>query len=98
MCDGLEWCRTYSAQNFHLHHFQHKDLFVDAASFYGNPAVDVILTDSLPYPTVAASRNLLSFQTFTKQVQDQMALGTADQFIAQHFGEIAGSAIWELQS
>src|SRR5262249_27337997 len=98
MCDGLEWCRTYAAENFHLHHFQHKELFVDAARYSTNPAVDVILSEDVPYPVAAASRNLLNFQKFATELQSHLAAGSVPDFVEQLYGHTAGLAVRRIQS
>ncbi len=73
MCDGLEWCRTLAADNFHLHHFQHKDLFVDPEYYKGKPAAEFMIEGTtLNYPTSVAVRNLLSLQAFTETLHARL--------------------------
>jgi hypothetical protein len=96
MCDGLEWCRTFAASNFHLHHFQHRDVFYGSAFYGNNPAVEYLVSKDVRYETSAAGLNLLSFQIFTNELQKRLAIGTVDEFIATHFGNNAGAAVRSL--
>lgn len=99
MCDGLEWCRTLAADNFHLHHFQHKDLFVDPEYYKGNPAAEFMIEGTtLNYPTSVAVRNLLSFQAFTQSLHARLNQRTVHEFVREHFGNMAGEAIWTLEA
>lgn len=97
MCDGLEWCRTLAADNFHLHHFQQKDLFVDRDYYRGNPVAEFIMESGAPnYASTVAVRNLLSFQQFTQALHDRLSKGTVEAFIRELFGDKAGDAIQAL--
>ena len=99
MCDGLEWCRTLAADNFHLHHFQHKDLFVDPEYYKGNPAAEFMIEGTtLNYPTSVAVRNLLSFQAFTQSIHARLNQRTVHEFVREHFGNMAGEAIRTLEA
>jgi hypothetical protein len=99
MCDGLEWCRTLAADNFHLHHFQQKDLFVDPEYYKGNPVAEFIMEKGAPnYASSVGVRNLLSFQKFTQTLQDCLQQSTVEVFIRESFGDRAGDAIRALES
>jgi hypothetical protein len=99
MCDGLEWCRTLTADNFHLHHFQQKDLFVDNDYYKGNPVAEFIVESGKPnYASTVAVRNLLSFQKFTQSLQARLGQHTVEAFIRDLFGDRAGDAIKALAS
>ncbi len=94
MCDGLEWCRTVAADNFHLHHFQHKDLFVDRDYYRGNPIAEFIMESGTPnYASTVLVRNLLSFQSFTVSLRIHLNQRTVEAFIRELFGDKAGDAI-----
>jgi hypothetical protein len=98
MCDGLEWCRTLAADNFHLHHFQHKDLFVDPEYYKSNPIVEFLKeAATLNYPTSVAVRNLLSFQAFTQSLHGRLNRRTVHEFVRENFGNLAGDAIRVLE-
>jgi hypothetical protein len=99
MCDGLEWCRTLAAHDFHLHHFQHKDLFVDPEYYKGKPAAEFMIEGTtLNYPTSVAVRNLLSFQAFTETLHARLKQHTVHDFIREYFGQMAGDAIRALEA
>ena len=99
MCDGLEWCRTLTADNFHLHHFQQKDLFVDQDYYRGNPIAEFIMESAQPnYASIVAVRNLLSFQTFTQSLHQRLNQRTVEDFIRENFGNRAGDAIRALEA
>jgi hypothetical protein len=93
MCDGLEWCRTFAAENFHLHHFQQKDIFADPGYHVGNPVAEFVIGEAhLDYPTAVAVRNLLSVQEFTRNLHSRLSTSSVHDFIGEHFGTIAGQA------
>jgi hypothetical protein len=99
MCDGLEWCRTLTADNFHLHHFQQKELFVDPDYYRGNPIAEFIMESAQPnYASIVAVRNLLSFQTFTQSLHQRLNQRTVENFIRDNFGNRAGDAIRALET
>jgi hypothetical protein len=98
MCDGLEWCRTLAADNFHLHHFQQKDLFADPDYYRSNPIVEFLKeAANLNYSTSVAVRNLLSFQAFTQSLHGRLQGRTVHEFIRENFGNSAGDAIRALE-
>ncbi len=97
MCDGLEWCRTFAADNFHLHHFQQKDVFADPHLQDGNQLAEYVLSGVKNYSTVVAVRNLLSFQSFTRHLHKRLSQGKVHEFVGDNFGGVAGSAIRELE-
>jgi hypothetical protein len=75
MCDGLEWCRTLAADNFHLHHFQQRDFFVDPEYYKHNPIAEFLIEGAtLNYPTSVAVRNLLGFQAFTHSLHSRLSV------------------------
>ena len=59
MCDRLEWCRTYAAENYHLHHFQQRDLFKSAVGTVPNPALDILVQQGVPYEFQVAAKTLV---------------------------------------
>lgn len=98
MCDGLEWCRTLAADNFHLHHFQHKELFVDPEYYKGKPAAEFMIEGTtLDYPTSVAVRNLLSFQEYTRSLHDRLNQQTVHELVRDNFGQMAGDTIRTLE-
>jgi hypothetical protein len=99
MCDGLEWCRTFAANNFHLHHFQHKDLFADPNYYGRNPVAEYIFRETqLDYQTQVAVRNLLSFQAFVDDLQNRLDQFSINEFVRSCFGDIAGDAVRMLET
>lgn len=99
MCDGLEWCRTLAAENFHLHHFQHKDIFVDPGHYVGNPFAESLVGGAeLDYPTAVAVRNLFGFQSFTRTLHDRLGTRNVHEFVREHFGNLAGEAVQTLET
>jgi queuine/archaeosine tRNA-ribosyltransferase len=99
MCDGLEWCRTLAADNFHLHHFQQKEFFVEPEYWKGKPAAEFMIEGTtLNYPTSVAVHNLLSFQAFTESLHARLEQHTVHDFVREHFGNVAGDAIRTLET
>jgi hypothetical protein len=99
MCDGLEWCRTFAADHFHLHHFQHRDVFEDPGYHLGNPVAEFIISEAgLSYPTSVAVRNLLSFQAFTRSLHARLNNRSVNELIRDHFGRVAGEAARVLEA
>jgi|HubBroStandDraft_3_1064219.scaffolds.fasta_scaffold05736_5 queuine/archaeosine tRNA-ribosyltransferase len=98
MCDGLEWCRTFAAENFHLHHFQQKDIFADPGLYIGDPLLESVMREvEDDYPTAVAVRNLLSFQSFTRNLHSRLSEKTVHEFVDKNFGGTAGRAIREFE-
>lgn len=93
MADGLEWCRTLVGPNFHLHHFQHGELFAEPSIDVYNATADVIRSTSQHYLTLTLSRNLHALQGFARQVSDAMASGKLKGFIEQNYGPSAASIL-----
>ena len=98
MCDGLEWCRTSTAENFHLHHFQQKDLFARAAGRVPNDAAELLLRQQVSYDLHVAIRNLVAFQAFTNMLHERMQTGSVAQMVEENFGPQAGAALHKLAS
>jgi len=99
MCDGLEWCRTFAAADFHLHHFQHKDLFADPNYYSRNPVAEYIFRETqLDYQTQVAVRNLLSFQVFADDLQNRLEQFSINEFVRSCFGDTAGDAVRMLET
>lgn len=99
MCDGLEWCRTLAVANFHLHHFQQKDLFSDPQHYLGNPMAEFLVRDAnLDYPAAVAVHNLLNLQAFTQRLHARMGDGDVHKFIGEHYGEVAGAALRAIET
>jgi queuine/archaeosine tRNA-ribosyltransferase len=99
MCDGLEWCRTFAADNFHLHHFQQKDVFADPQLQLGNPLAESVLSQvEHDYSTAVAVRNLLSFQSFTRHLHSRLNERKVHEFVGDKFGGVAGKAVRELEA
>ena len=98
ICDGLEWCRTLAADNFHLHHFQQKDIFADPGHHLGNPIAEFLVGEmKLDYPTAVAVRNLMCFQAFTRDLHHRLGQRSVHEFVTKHFGSLAGNAVRELE-
>jgi hypothetical protein len=99
MCDGLEWCRTLTAENFHLHHFQQKDVFSDPRFHIGNPMAEFMVDHAdLNYKTSVGLRNLLGFQIFTRELHRHLQTRNVHEFISQNFGQPAGDAMRALET
>jgi hypothetical protein len=99
MCDGLEWCRTFAATDFHLHHFQQKDLFADPNYYSRNPVAEYIFKETqLDYQTQVAVRNLLSFQVFADDLQNRLEQFSINEFVRSCFGDVAGDAVRGLEA
>ena len=90
MVDGLEWYRTFVADNFHLHHFQQEPVFMSARAGTYSPAAEMILAQELPYRVKVATLNLVSLQSFTAELVQRLPSQTVHQLIANMFGEKAG--------
>jgi hypothetical protein len=98
MCDGLEWCRTFAADNFHLHHFQQAGLFIDPDHYAQNAIAELILEEAhLDYRTTVSALNLLTLQNFTNSLHVRLRQRTVNEFVRQHFGETAGAAVRTLE-
>jgi hypothetical protein len=97
LVDGLEWYRTFVADNFHLHHFQHEPVFTSARQGTYNPTADLILAQDLPYRLKVATMNLVSLQTFSSKLLQKLQERTVHQLIAARFGEKAGAELRELE-
>jgi hypothetical protein len=93
MADGLEWYRTFAADNFHLHHFQQEPLFESASDGTYNPTADLILSLDVPYRVKVATRNLMSFQTFMAGLTPRLLDRTVYELVAKNFGKRAGIAL-----
>lgn len=97
MADGLEWYRTFAADNFHLHHFQHEPVFKNAGADTYNPTADWILSHDLPYRVKVATLNLMSLQTFMSRLTSRLQAKTVHEFVAKSFGKKAGLALQALE-
>jgi hypothetical protein len=97
LVDGLEWYRTFVADNFHLHHFQQEPIFISAREGSYNPTADLILAQDLPYRLKVATMNLVSLQTFSSQLLQYLQEGKVHELIAERFGEKAGAKLRELE-
>jgi len=93
MADGLEWCRTFAADNFHLHHFQQEPVFASQNGGIYNPTADLLLSMDVPYPIKVATRNLISLQNFMADVTHRLSTRTVYELVATEFGDRAGSAL-----
>lgn len=93
MADGLEWYRTFAADNFHLHHFQQEPIFESARNRIYNPTADFILSMDAPYRIKTATLNLMSFQAFLESLSSRLPLRTVYELITEMFGTKAGSAL-----
>ena len=90
MADGLEWYRTFVADNFHLHHFQQEPVLPSACDRSYNPTADLILAQDIPYRVKVAAMNLVSLQTFLSELIPRLQSQTAHELITEKFGEKAG--------
>jgi hypothetical protein len=93
MADGLEWYRTFVADNFHLHHFQQEPVFASACGRTYNPAADLILAQELPYRVKVATMNLMSLQTFSSELILRLQSQTVYELIGEMFGRKAGTEL-----
>ena len=97
LVDGLEWYRTFVADNFHLHHFQQEPVFESAREGTYNPTADLILAQDVPYRLKVATINLVSLQAFSSQLLLKLPGRTVHELIAARFGEKAGTELRELE-
>lgn len=93
MADGLEWCRTLVGPNFHLHHFQHGELFPEPLTDVYNPTAEVIRETSEHYLTRILARNLHALQGFTRLVTDAIETRTLKELVETHFGNQASNVL-----
>jgi hypothetical protein len=93
MCDGLEWCRTYAAENYHLHPFQQRDLFKSAVGTVPNPALDILVQQGVPYEFQVAAKNLVSFQSFSEVLHSHLPTKTVHTFVSSLFDEIVAAGL-----
>lgn len=97
MVDGLEWYRTFVADNFHLHHFQHEPVFSGAQDGTYNPVADMILAQDLPYRVKVATMNLMSLQTFSSELIARLKSRSVHELVAKSFGKKAGNELQGLE-
>jgi hypothetical protein len=97
MADGLEWYRTFVADNFHLHHFQQEPILPSAFDRSYNPTADLILTRDFPYRLKVAAMNLVSLQTFLSELTPRLQDQTVHKLISERFGERAGAQLGKLE-
>jgi hypothetical protein len=97
MVDGLEWYRTFVADNFHLHHFQHEPIIPSANTGTYNPTADFILSQGLPYRLKTATMNLVSLQTFSSQLLQALSKRTVHELVRATFGAKAGDELQGLE-
>jgi hypothetical protein len=95
MVDGLEWYRTFVADNFHLHHFQQEPVFPSARKDTYNPVADLILTQEFPYRVKVATLNLMSLQTFSSELLPRLQERTVHELVTRFFGKMAGAELRE---
>lgn len=97
MADGLEWYRTFVADNFHLHHFQQEPVFLNASEGTLNPTAELILNEQLPYRVKVATLNLLSLQTFSSQLSPRIKNRTVHELVQKSYGKKAGAQLQGLE-
>jgi hypothetical protein len=97
MADGLEWYRTFVAEDFHLHHFQQEPVFASASGRTYNPAADLILAQELPYRVKVATMNLMSLQTFSSELAPRLQTKTVHELVTEMFGQKAGAELREVE-
>ena len=97
MADGLEWYRTFVADDFHLHHFQQEPVFGSACGRTYNPAADLILAQELPYRVKVATINLMSLQTFSSELVARLQTQTVHELVMEMFGKKAGAELQEVE-
>jgi hypothetical protein len=97
MADGLEWYRTFVADNFHLHHFQQEPIFASACGRTYNPAADLILAQELPYRVKVATMNLMSLQTFSSELMSRLQNQTVHKLVTEMFGKKAGTELQRVE-
>jgi hypothetical protein len=97
MADGLEWYRTFAAENFHLHHFQHEPVIESASGKFQSSTAEFLLSQDVEYPVRAATKNLMSLQAFTSDLAARLPSKTVNQLIFQSFGSKAGTALREVE-
>jgi len=98
MADGLEWYRTFAADDFHLHHFQQAPLFDSVSNGAYNPTADWILSLDVSYPVKVATQNLMSFQTFMAGLAPRLPDRTVYELVTKSFGKKAGSALRAIET
>ncbi|MBZ0262266.1 MAG: bifunctional adenosylcobinamide kinase/adenosylcobinamide-phosphate guanylyltransferase [Hyphomicrobiales bacterium] len=87
--DGLEWCRTCIASDFHLHHFQHQELFNAPPDDVPNITADYLLTKDFPYQAHLAIRNLKAIQSYSNELQTHLGSNSFPGFVEGYFGKTA---------
>lgn len=97
MADGLEWYRTFVADNFHLHHFQQEPVFSGANDGTYNPTAELFLDQDLPYRVKIAMMNLMSLQTFASALTPRLQNRTVHELVTKQFGRKAGSELLVLE-
>lgn len=99
MADGLEWYRTYAANNFHLHHFQQEPLFENgSADAPYNPNASWILSLDVPYRVKVATLNLMTMQAFMASLAPRLEAKTVNELITKFFGKKAGIAMQAVEA
>lgn len=98
MADGLEWYRTFVADNFHLHHFQQQPVLASAGEATNNPTAELILSKRLPYRVKVATLNLMSLQAFSAELSPRVRERTVHQLVQKSYGKHAGSELQELEA
>lgn len=97
MADGLEWCRTFAAENYHLHHFHQEPLFEGAVDWVYSPIADFLVPE-LPFGLKVATKNLVSFQSFMAGITPLIPNKTVHELVARNFGKDAGEALQAVET
>jgi hypothetical protein len=90
--DGLEWCRTFIDERFHLHHFQQGDLF-DFADFESQGHEWLANKFRGQYPIRVAIQNLSALQNFSSKLRAAIESNSVVELIRKYYGERAAAAL-----
>lgn len=94
MVDGLEWCRTVVAPDFHLHHFQHLDAFKGVEPDLSSPMFDFFSGSiTLPYSARVALSNLYRIKLYTDSLHESLLCRDVSRLVREYFGSVAGDQL-----
>lgn len=95
--DGLEWCRVFADDSFHLHHFQHAEFY--GSKSFQSPSVEKLISGAgMNYIMLALTKNLNSLQLFSNELRESINNSTQASFVGAHFGQTAETVVQELLS
>lgn len=93
LCDGLEWCRTYANDDFHLHHFQQMNEFGTGTKPQNLPGTFLSELRDLPYAIRVAINNLGRIQQFTAALSEARKQNSVKELVEKYFGLSVAAAV-----